>query len=109
VLIAADLPRLTPRDVEWLAGAADGGLAIAPDRHRTGTNALSLPLPAANGFTFAYGLDSFQAHDAEACRLKLEIEVIDSPGLARDVDVPEDLQDAAGIWTADVWPERSGE
>jgi 2-phospho-L-lactate guanylyltransferase len=98
VFIAADLPRLTPRDVEALAGAPAGTVAIASDRHGTGTNAIALPLPQALGFTFAYGPDSFAAHDAEAFRLGLDIAVIGSPGLARDVDVPEDLPDAAGVW-----------
>lgn len=98
VFIAADLPHIAPRDVEALAGATRETVAIAPDRHGTGTNAIALPLPQAGGFTFAYGPDSFAAHDAEACRLGLDIDVITSPGLARDVDVPEDLADAAGIW-----------
>ena len=96
VIIAADLPRLTPRDVETLARAP--AVAIAPDRHGTGTNAIALPLPQARGFTFAYGADSFAKHGAEACRLGLDIEVIASPGLARDVDVPNDLPDASGVW-----------
>jgi len=96
VFIAADLPRITARDVEALAGAAQ--IAIAPDRHGTGTNAIALPLPDASGFTFAYGADSFAAHRAEACRLGLDVEIIASPGLACDVDVPEDLADAAGQW-----------
>jgi 2-phospho-L-lactate guanylyltransferase len=97
VFIAADLPRITPRDVEALAGVADGTVAIASDRHGTGTNAIALPLPQARGFTFAYGPDSFSAHDAEAWRLRLDIEIIASPGLARDVDVPEDLRDAGAM------------
>lgn len=96
VFIAADLPRLTPRDVESLA--AGDAVAIAPDRHGTGTNAIALPLPQGRGFTFAYGADSFAAHDAEGHRLGLDVEIIACPGLARDVDVPEDLQDAAGVW-----------
>ncbi len=98
VFIAADLPRITPREVESLAGVPTGTVAIAPDRHGTGTNAIALPLPQALGFTFAYGPDSFARHDAEAFRLGLDIEVIGSPGLACDVDVPEDLRDAAGVW-----------
>ncbi|MDE2301782.1 MAG: 2-phospho-L-lactate guanylyltransferase [Sphingomonadales bacterium] len=96
VIVAGDLPRLVPRDIEALAQVA--GVGIAPDRHGTGTNGLSLPLPAAGGFTFAYGTGSFAAHDAEAFRLGLDIEVISTPGLARDVDVPEDLRFAAGLW-----------
>ncbi len=96
VVIAADLPRITPHDVEALAAAST--VAIAPDRHGTGTNAIALPLPQAGGFKFAYGPASFSAHEAEACRLGLEIVVIASPGLACDVDVPSDLPDASSIW-----------
>lgn len=98
VFIAADLPRITPRDVESLAEGPAGSITIASDRHGTGTNAIALPIPQAQGFTFAYGTSSFLAHEAEAYRLGLDVEVIASPGLARDVDVPEDLRDAARMW-----------
>ena len=67
---------------------------IAPDRHGVGTNGLSLPLPAARGFRFAFGDDSFALHQAEAARLGLIVEVIHSPTLAKDIDVPADLADA---------------
>lgn len=97
VFIAGDLPQLTARDVELLAAAAPGRVAIAPDRHGTGTNALSLPLPEAAGFVFAFGSDSLARHAAEADRLGLPIEEIHSPGLAHDVDVPDDLGDAAHL------------
>jgi 2-phospho-L-lactate/phosphoenolpyruvate guanylyltransferase len=95
VVIAADLPQLTARDVELLAAAPPATIAIAPDRHETGTNALSLPLPAACDFPFAYGPDSFARHNAAAERLGLAIEIVESPGLMRDIDVPADLTDAA--------------
>ena len=97
IILFADLPKLTSQDVQLLACAPAGTVAIAPDRHGTGTNALSLPLPAAQGFTFTFGPDSFAAHNSEAERLGLRIETIHSQGLARDVDVPEDLPDAAGL------------
>ena len=97
IVLFADLPLLTSQDVERLAAAPSGTIAIAPDRHGTGTNALSLPIPAAKGFTFAFGTDSFAAHRAEAGRLGLRIELVHSPGLARDVDVPDDLVDAQGL------------
>jgi len=97
IVLFADLPLLTSQDVERLATAPKGTIAIAPDRHGTGTNALSLPIPAAKGFTFAFGTDSFAAHRAEAGRWGLRIEVVHSPGLARDVDVPEDLADTLGM------------
>ncbi len=101
IILFADLPRLTTQDVQLLAVAPPGTIAIAPDRHGTGTNALSLPLPEAKGFTFAFGPDSFALHHAEAERLGLKLEAIHSQGLARDVDMPEDLPDAAVLMGAE--------
>ena len=97
IVIHADLPQVSARDIELLAAAPEGEIAIAPDRHGTGTNALSLPLPAAGGFSFAFGPDSFARHSAEAARLGLSIEEVHSPGLSRDVDEPDDLADAADL------------
>jgi 2-phospho-L-lactate guanylyltransferase len=97
IVLFADLPLLTSQDIELLAVAPAGTIAMAPDRHGTGTNALSLPLPQARGFTFGFGPDSFAKHHAEADRLEIRIEEVHSQGLARDVDMPEDLPDAAGL------------
>jgi 2-phospho-L-lactate/phosphoenolpyruvate guanylyltransferase len=94
IVIHADLPKLANQDVQLLAAAPPGTIAIAPDRHGTGTNALSLPLPEARGFTFAFGPDSFALHHTEAERLGLPVEEIHSQGLARDIDEPPDLADA---------------
>lgn len=97
LIIHGDLPQLSTQDAELLAAAAPGSLAIAPDRHGTGTNALSLPLPEAGNFTFAFGTDSFARHCKEADRLALKVETIHSQGLAHDIDEPADLPDAAGL------------
>ena len=97
IVLFADLPLLTSLDIELLALAPPETIAIAPDRHGTGTNALSLPLPRAKSFTFAFGPDSFAQHHAEAYRLGIGIEEVHSQGLARDIDMPEDLPDAAGL------------
>ena len=97
IVLFADLPLLTSQDIELLAAAPADTIAMAPDRHGTGTNALSLPLPEARGFTFCFGPDSFARHRAEANRLGIRIEEVHSQGLARDVDMPEDLPDAAGL------------
>jgi 2-phospho-L-lactate guanylyltransferase len=97
VVIAADLPQVTARDVELLAAAPPRTVAIAPDRHETGTNALSLPLPQARGFPFAFGPDSFARHNAAAEHLGLPVEIVEGPGLMRDVDTPADLADAAAL------------
>lgn len=97
IVIHGDLPLVTARDIELLAAAPEAEIAIAPDRHGTGTNAISLPLPAAKGFSFAFGPDSFARHNAEAARIGLGIAEIHSQGLSRDVDEPDDLPDAAGL------------
>jgi len=97
IVIAADLPRVTPQELDLLALAPADTVAIAPDRHGTGTNALSLPLPAARGFTFGFGIDSCAYHRKETQRLGLRVETILSPGLEKDIDEPSDLPDAGPI------------
>ena len=97
IVIHGDLPQVTVQDIELLAAAPEGEIAIAPDRHGTGTNAISLPLPAARGFSFAFGTDSFALHNAEAGRMGLGISEVHSAGLSRDVDEPDDLSDAADL------------
>lgn len=94
VIIAADLPQVTAQEIDLIAAAPAGTIAIAPDRHETGTNALSLPLPLAQDFRFAFGTDSFSRHKAEAERLGLALEIVFSRGLEYDVDEPEDLDHA---------------
>jgi 2-phospho-L-lactate guanylyltransferase len=97
VIVAGDLPLVTPAELAPLTAVHAETVAIAPDRHGRGTNALSLPLPAAAGFVFAFGEDSFARHCAEVRRLGLELMVVRGDGLARDVDEPADLADAAGL------------
>ncbi|MCJ2177403.1 2-phospho-L-lactate guanylyltransferase [Novosphingobium album (ex Hu et al. 2023)] len=99
IVIAADLPRVTALDLDLLAEAPRRSVAIAPDRHGTGTNALSLPLPEAAGFRFCYGTDSAARHREEAERLGLTVETILSEGLEKDIDEPCDLVDAREVYT----------
>ena len=94
IIVHGDLPHVSPQDLDLLAAAPVGTVAIAPDRHGTGTNALSLPLPAARDFRFAFGVGSCALHTAEAQRLGLRLETIVSQGLEIDIDEPEDLPDA---------------
>ena len=93
ISLAADLPLLEPSDVLSLLALPPRVVGIAPDRHGTGTNALSLPLPQAADFTYSYGPGSFDRHVAEARRLHLEFQTVVTPGLARDIDEPADLGD----------------
>lgn len=99
VVIAGDLPCVTALDLDLLASVPTGTVGIAPDRHGTGTNAVSLPLPEAAGFAFQFGTDSHARHWKEAERLGLTVETIHSGGLEKDVDEPADLTDAAEVFT----------
>jgi len=99
VVIAADLPQVSPADIDLLAAVPEGTVGIAPDRHEVGTNALSLPLPEAAGFVFHFGQDSFAAHVKEAERLGLNAQTILTAGLEKDIDVPGDLADADQVFS----------
>ena len=86
LVVHADLPLLTSGDIEaLLAGAAVSGLAVAPDRHDTGTNAVALA--SERPFRFAFGPNSFQAHTGQG-----ECAVVRRPSLSHDVDTPADLE-----------------
>lgn len=92
VIVAhADLPHALE-----LAWVADGpGVTLVPDRRSDGTNVAAVP--AAAGFTFAYGPGSYHRHVTEAHRLGLQLRVVREPRLAWDVDLPDDL--VAPDWT----------
>ncbi len=94
IIVAADLPQITARELDLLAAAPPETIVIAPDRHETGTNALSLPLHLAADFHFAFGTDSFSRHKVETERLGLSLQIVLSPGLEYDVDEPDDLDHA---------------
>lgn len=86
LVIHADLPFLSGADVTTLLEAAgDQGMALAPDRRREGTNAIALA--DARPFRFAFGPGSFRAHCVQG-----PCAAVERPGLALDIDVPEDLR-----------------
>ena len=90
VVAHADLP--LAHDLPALL-VADADVVLVPDRRRDGTNVAVVPTTA--GFSFSYGLGSFDRHQAEARRLGLTLEVRDDVALAWDVDVPDDLDHPA--------------
>lgn len=86
VLVAhADLPLAD--DLRRVASPI--GVTIVPDRADDGSNVLVIP--AAVGFTFAYGAGSFRRHAVEATRLGLPVRVVRDPLLGVDLDTPADL------------------
>ncbi|MHB1064577.1 MAG: 2-phospho-L-lactate guanylyltransferase [Georgenia sp.] len=88
LVVHADLPALTGTDVAALLDAA-GPVALAGDRVGGGTNAVVLA-PARRDFVFRFGPGSLAAHRAEATRLGLTARAVTGPGLATDLDTPED-------------------
>jgi 2-phospho-L-lactate guanylyltransferase len=91
LFVSADLPWLVPGDLTALVALPAGVAGIAPDRAGTGTNALSLPGRDATRFAPHFGIGSFAAHRREARRLGIGLEIIATPTLAFDVDLPADL------------------
>ena len=94
LVIHADLPALTVDDVDALLAAAERetkdakgqGVAIAPDRHQSGTNAVAVE--DASDFRFSFGARSFAKH----CTIAAERgTTVCRDGLALDVDFPDDL------------------
>ncbi len=98
VSLAGDLPQVTAADVLALTDLPGSCAGVAPDRHGTGTNALSLPLPEALDFAYHYGPGSCEQHLAEAARIGLAMRRIERGALARDVDELADLEDARGLF-----------
>jgi len=92
VLVPGDTPLLDPVELaDLLARSEADGLpvAIVPDRHGTGTNALVLAPP--NAITPSFGPDSLARHVAAAADAGLEYRLEELPSLMLDIDTPADL------------------
>lgn len=90
VLLPGDCPLLDPRELEHLlTGLPDRYVAIVPDRHGTGTNALALAPPEA--IKPAFGEGSCARHVAAARGAGMPYAVEELPSLALDLDTPADV------------------
>jgi 2-phospho-L-lactate guanylyltransferase len=105
LVLPADLPRLTPADVEALIGQQLAGpqVAIAPDRHEAGTNGLLVRPPGL--LAYAFGEGSFQAHLAQARAAQVEPRLVRTPGLALDLDTADDWALNQGYTSAHILPD----
>jgi 2-phospho-L-lactate guanylyltransferase len=91
LVLPTDLPFLAVEDVLQLIGAARApDVALAPDRHGTGTNALFVR--PAGLFRYAFGGGSFERHLNLARAAGAAVRVCRLPGVALDVDGPDDLR-----------------
>jgi 2-phospho-L-lactate guanylyltransferase len=86
----ADLPLIVADDIRALVARTEP-IVLGADRRGEGTNALLLRL-AGRGpeFRFAFGEGSLAKHLEEARRLGLQAAVHDAPGIAFDLDTPDD-------------------
>jgi 2-phospho-L-lactate guanylyltransferase len=91
LLVPGDCPLMDPKEIEDLLvhPAGERSALIVPDRHGTGTNALLLAPPGVLAPSF--GPDSCRRHMADAGVAGVPAEVVEVPGLAFDVDTPDDL------------------
>ncbi len=91
-IVFGDLPLLSSADVDALLHAAErAGVALAPDRHWRGVNALAI----ADGreFAFEFGERSLQLYIAQTPATAL----VKLPGLMHDIDTAEDMEAAAAV------------
>jgi 2-phospho-L-lactate/phosphoenolpyruvate guanylyltransferase len=90
VLLPGDCPLLDPRELDsLLTGVPESFVAIVPDRHGTGTNALVLSPPGA--IQPAFGEGSRDRHVAAAREAGIPFAVEEVPSLALDLDTPADV------------------
>ena len=87
--LSTDLPLLSAEDVHALIEAV-GDVVAAPDIDGKGTNALRLTPPAC--IPYSYGPGSLGKYAAAAALSELTFTQIQRPGLALDLDTPEDLK-----------------
>ena len=91
LVLHADLPLVIGAEIDQVVAAGrQTGLAIAPDKAGQGTNALYITLP--QPFIFRFGADSCRRHLAEAAQQHKAMARVALPGLAFDVDEPQDLE-----------------
>ncbi|MFN8160993.1 MAG: 2-phospho-L-lactate guanylyltransferase [Solirubrobacterales bacterium] len=90
VLLPGDCPLLDPRELDSLLTGIPGRfVAVVPDRHGTGTNALVLSPPDA--ISPAFGPGSRERHVTAARAAGIPHAVEELPSLGLDIDTPADI------------------
>jgi 2-phospho-L-lactate/phosphoenolpyruvate guanylyltransferase len=94
LVVPADIPLIDAAELQQIVDSApSGGAVLVPDAARRGTNA-AWRSPS-DLFPLRFGNDSFLPHMAAAKATGLPCVVLELPGIARDVDRPEDLRELA--------------
>jgi 2-phospho-L-lactate/phosphoenolpyruvate guanylyltransferase len=97
LLVPGDTPLLDPAEVAALLERSPA-VAIVPDRHLEGTNALVLSPPDAIEPSFGPGSLARHTSAADAARVEYSVEKV--PTLMLDVDTPEDLAELSAALEA---------
>ncbi len=103
LVINADVPAVTPHDLELLAAPARRGAFVLVEASDGTTNALAVPYGAS--FVALYGPGSAARFRAHATTLSLPVTTLNLPNLADDVDTLADLErigERAGARTRDL-------
>ncbi len=96
LILPADLPQLQPGEIVGLIAALPPppAVVIAPDYTGHGTNALLVAPPDA--LPFLFGVGSFALHVAAADARGVSYAIVRAPGIAGDVDTPDDVRERVG-------------
>src|SRR5947209_7988546 len=90
--ISADLPLLQPGDIRsMIEQSMDYQVVLAPSRDGTGTNALLVRPPLA--LPYLFGPNSLHSYHQAAEQWQLSSTIVNSIGLALDIDTIDDLDD----------------
>jgi len=89
LIIPADVPELEERDLVYLDRVHKEGVTLCPAANDGGTNGLVFTPPLA--MDLKYGENSFNEFRREAERRRIPLNVAKPTGLARDMDLPDDL------------------
>jgi 2-phospho-L-lactate guanylyltransferase len=90
ILLPGDCPLLEPRELDrLLTGVPSSYVAIVPDRHGMGTNALVLSPPTAIDPAFGEGSCARHVDAARSAGVPFAVEEV--PSLALDLDTPADI------------------
>jgi 2-phospho-L-lactate/phosphoenolpyruvate guanylyltransferase len=94
LVVPADIPLIESSELQKILDSApSSGAVLVPDAAGRGTNAAwRSPVDL---FPLRFGNDSFLPHVAAAKATGLPCVVLELPGIARDVDRPEDLRELA--------------
>lgn len=91
LVIPADIPLVSDKDIEALMANAGEGVCLSPAKGDEGTNALIFPLNS--DFSVSYGPGSFLRHKNQAEQLGLPLKIIEESAFSLDVDRPEEFEE----------------